>query len=172
MDWLFKAGELFVAFVSSKFFAGAVLVAGVTVAITSIKTARDLARKKQSADLMFNTRGDQTLQEGIRCIEKHHFANNSNIRAFAEPGAQPSEELAHIKYVLNHFEAISIGVQAGIYDEQMLKMSWYGIVTTTFEQSLPLIKAIRERDKKDTVLQEFEWLAKRWLAAPLAVKRS
>jgi hypothetical protein len=147
------------------------ILIGVLVAMVSIATARSLARKKQAADLLFQSRSIKELQLAAQCIEKHHNANDSNMRALANGSAQ-TEESALIRSLLNHFELISVGIQSGIYDERMIKESWCTIVTRTYDQALPFIQATRERDNKQTLYQEFELLAKRWKDCPLTAKRS
>jgi hypothetical protein len=72
-----------------------------------------------------------------------------------------------IRCFLNHFEAVSIGIQAGIYDEPMLKKTWHSAVATSWERARPLVDRLRERFSP-TVLQEYEWLHKRWKSSPLS----
>lgn len=146
------------------------VILGVFVAIISIATSRALARKKQAADLLFASRNDDKLQKAARCIEKHHDANDRNIRALAAKGRIEEEEPTLIRHLLNHFELISVGIQNGIYDERMIKESWCGIIVRTYDQSLPFIQACREQNARQTLYQELEWLALRWKKDPLTVK--
>lgn len=162
--------EIIGKFLSGDGWRSFVLTSGVVVAIVSVITARMLARKKQTADLLFGSRGDEKLQRGLRCIQQHYDSSTSNIRRLAAKEMTDDPEVAAVKYVLNHFESVSVGVQAGIYDETMLKECWYGIVRDIFRQSKPLIDAIQDQ-YGNTVYQEFEWMAKRWEAKPLKVKK-
>ena len=146
------------------------IIIGVVIALASVLAARSTAKKKQSADLLFNSRGDPLLQGGYLQVRDHHDSDTKNMRALASGDKRHTDEAKQIRYLLNHFESLSVGIQAGIYDESMLKMAWHGVVLEVHEKALPFIKANRERDKRDTIWQEFEWLAKRWKAAPLKLR--
>ena len=143
------------------------VIIGVGVAVQSILTARAIARKKQSADLLFASRGDPKLQGGYAQVNLHHGAEGRGIRSLAEPESKGSDEAMQVRFLLNHWELLSIGIQSGIYDERMVKKSWYSAVTDTYVRARPFILRSREVDKKSTLFQEFEWLAERWLASPL-----
>lgn len=148
-------------------FKGLIVFAGVLVAIVSVATARGVARKKQAADLLFASRSDETLQSGLKHIREFHDANDKNIRSLANT---ESAEALCVRYVINHFETVSVGIQAGIYDETMVKKSWYSTVVQTYERTLPLINATRG-NTKPTIWQEFEWLATRWRTKPLKARK-
>jgi Domain of unknown function (DUF4760) len=62
---------------------------------------------------------------------------------------------------------MSICINAGIYDEAMLKKSWYTLVMKTYECTQPMIAQARSTENKPTLLQEFESLAKKWEKNPL-----
>lgn len=156
-----------VSILCSEGFRTFLIALGVLVAIISVVTARSLARKKQTADMLFASRSDSKLQEGYKHIADFHNGADKNIRTLAD---SKTEEAYAVKYVLNHFELLSVGIQAGIYDEDMIKNSWCMIVCDTYERTQPLIKAVREK-QKTTVLQEFEWLATRWDKNPLKCRK-
>jgi hypothetical protein len=158
-------GQLF----ASESFRGAVLFAGVVIAFVSVLTARALARKKQTADLMFAMRHDEKMHSGIRLIARNHTAG-LDIARFAKDAI--SEEAQLVRYVLNHYETISVGIQAGIYDEDMLKRCFCGTLISTYDKSLPLIHAIRHITGKKTTFDEIQWLGERWRAKPLKPKNS
>jgi hypothetical protein len=159
-----------VSAIESDFFRNVSVLVGITVAILSIVSARITAIKKQSADVMFGVRGDVQFRDGVLCIAKYHNATDSNIRAFATEQMRGHPDISCIMYALNYFESLSVGIQAGIYSEEMFKRSYCSTLTATYERALPLIKAIREKAKKATTYQEFSWLAERWIANPLPVK--
>ena len=146
------------------------VLVGVVVAIISIWTSRVVARRKQSADLLFASRGDPQLQAGAATILEHHLANDKNIRAVESDANRDGLEAKAIRYVLNHFELVSVGIQNKIYDEAMIKESWCSIVCETYKQVTPYIEERRSVARKETIYQEFEWLAKRWKSHPLTVK--
>lgn len=136
-------------------------------ALVAVHQARDTARKRQSADLLLASRGDPKLQQGQRVLDSYHNARDKNIRSLALGEKDTVDEYNDLIYVLNHFETVSVGIQAGIYDEAMIKQCWCSLLISTFDQSRPLIEAMRAKSQRPTALQEFEWLAVRWKAAPL-----
>lgn len=152
MDWI-------VSGLGSDCFKSVVVLTGVVVAIVSIATARSIARKKQSADLLFASRGDERLQEGYKHIREYALSADKNIRSLADNLGSP--ESRAVQYVMNHFETVSIGIQAKIFDEKMIKQCWCSILIDTYTRTHPLIAVLREKHGK-TVLQEFEYLAERW----------
>jgi len=67
-----------------------------------------------------------------------------------------------VRYVLNHWEYVSVGIQSGIYDEKMLKNASYNTVVSLFKYARPFIEAVRENNGRPTLYQEMQWLAERW----------
>lgn len=161
--------EFFLQFAGDERVRNAAIILGVGVAIVSIGTARALARKKQAADLIFAVRSDTKMQEAAECLKDHSCSHDKNIKVLAGP-KKTSKEAELIRYLLNHFESLSVGIQNGIYDERMLKESWYTIVIKTYQQVRPYIEEIRARDQTLTYYQEFEQLAERWKKRPLKQK--
>lgn len=98
----------------------------------------------------------------MRCLMHLHNNPATNIRAYAAKDKAESEEAKSIRYVLNHWEYVSVGVQAGIYDEKMLWNASFGTVTALHRHARPFIDALRESSGRTTVYQEIQWLAERW----------
>lgn len=155
----------------SETFRNLSFLVGVGVAVASVLSAKSTARKKQAADMLLSSRCDQELMKGLRKLAVLHEDANVNMRAFGKKDQVDSEEAQSIRYVLNHWEYVSVGIQAGIYDEQMIKEASCGTVTKLFERALPFIAALREENARPTIYQEFEWLAKSWDASPLKSKK-
>lgn len=164
--------DAFISFFGSEFGRTMVIVVSVVLAAFSIHSAKLIARRKQTADLLLTSRGDEELQRAAAVIASFHDAPDKNLRALADPAQRNTEEAKSVRYLLNHFETVSIGLQAGIYDEAMLKKCWYGILISTFERTRPLISALRTSSNRPTVMQEFEWLAERWKAKPLKPRKN
>lgn len=133
---------------------------GVIVAIVSVHTSRVIAGKRESAHLLFTTRGDDTLQEAHRVVRERFESEDKNLQSLVKD--YESEDARALRYLLNHFETVSVGIQSGIYNEAMLKRCWCTILVTAYDQTHSYITALRSRDQSPTVYQEFEWLAKRW----------
>ncbi|MGO2451764.1 DUF4760 domain-containing protein [Pseudomonas taetrolens] len=168
----------------SELLRNGLLVLGLMVAIISIWTSKVIARRKQTADLMFASRSDLQLSEGYEVIRQLHNDPNGNIRAaFPAQKAMPDNEeeakryteqkkrATQINYVLNHWERVSIGIDEGIYDERMLRYSHNTSVTNLYTQALPYIEVVRERTRVPTYYVDIERLALRWKTMPLKPKK-
>ena len=153
-------------FVAGEPFRNALVAFGVLVALVSVKTARDIARKKQTADLLFATRGDEKLQKGYRYISEYSATTAVNIAALGDRDSE-DEHADAVRYVLNHLEAVSVCITHDIYDEDMLRKCWYTVIVQTYDRTQPLISHLRRKQNRDTLLQEFETLAVRWKRNPL-----
>lgn len=140
---------------------------GVIVAIVSVYAQRVTARKRESANLLFHSRADTKLQDGHKVVRDRFQSNDKNLQSLATD--YETDDARSVRYLLNHFETLSVGIQSGIYDEDMLKKCWCTMVITTYDQTHSLITALRSRDAK-TVYQEFEWLALRWKKARIQAR--
>ncbi|WP_106476411.1 DUF4760 domain-containing protein [Phytohalomonas tamaricis] len=149
----------------------ALMALAVLVAIVSVLSVKNTAKKKQTADLLFNVRSDERLIRATHALLELH-ESNENIRLWADPGRKGEEKVQDVRYVLNHYERLSVGLQERIYHERMLKNSQYTIITKTYAWSKPFIEGVREKTGSETAFQEFEWLATRWQKSPLKKKRS
>ncbi len=92
------------------------------------------------------------------------------MKSFACKEQKDTRECEHVRYVLNHYERIAIGIQEGIYDEVMLKKASYTSVRKLHDQAKPFIDGVRENESTKTYYQEFEWLVERWKNKPLKSK--
>lgn len=149
-----------------------ILLGGVIATIQTIKHNRTIAKQKETALLLFNSRTDDMLRLGYKVIRDLQASNDDNIASYAtDDGKRNSEPADQIRYVLNHWERTAVCVGHEIYCEKILKDSMFTTVVNMYEQAEPFIKAIRRRVGRDTLYQELECMVKRWNAAPLA-KRS
>lgn len=137
-----------------------IVALGVIVAIVSIHTSRVIAGKRESAHLLFMTRGDDKLQKAHKIVRERFESADKNLQSLVKD--YESEDARALRYLLNHFETVSVGIQSGIYNEAMLKRCWCNILITAYDQTHSYVTALRGRDQAPTAYQEFEWLAKRW----------
>ncbi len=156
-------------FLGSQAFANLAIGLGVLVAVVSVKSAHTTAKRKQTADLLFGTRADAELSKGYMRLQTLHNATDANMRSFAAPDRRNSIEANEIRYVLNHWERVCVGVKQGIYCEDMLREANYSTITDLYTHATPFIAAVREATHKNTYYQELESLAKRWKKRPLKV---
>lgn len=163
--------ETIIRTIESEYFRNLVLIAALLVAIISVLATRTTARLKQTADLLFASRNDEELQKGHKVIRTYHDAPDKKISVLGDPENFESEDATAIRYVLNHFEVVAIGIRRGIYDEAMVKDAWCRLLVTSYERTETLVKAVREKSKIPTALQEFECLACKWKDNPLKKRK-
>lgn len=169
---------------SSELLRNVLLILGLMVAVISVWTSKVIARRKQTADLMFASRSDLQLRDGYDVIRQLHNDPNGNIRAAfpaqkampedvkeAERYTEQKKRSVQINYVLNHWERVSIGIDEGIYDERMLRYSHNTSVINIYTQALPYIEVVRERTRVPTYYVDIERLALRWKTMPLKPKK-
>lgn len=161
-----------VSFFSSELVRNLLVLSGIIVAVVSVLSAKQTAKRKQTADLLFGTRSDDKLSAGYRMLQTLHNAPDKNIRIFATKDMNDSDEANRIRYVLNHWERVCVGMNQGIYDEAMLHESSYSTILNIYEQALPFIQAVRQNTRKDTYYQELECLVAKWKKKPLARKKA
>lgn len=154
------------AWVAPEIVRTSIMGIAVIVAIISVLSVQNTAKKKQTADLLFAVRSDDRLIRASRTLKKLHDSPH-NIRLWADPkfefdSEEQEQQAEDIRYILNHYERLSVGLQSSIYHENMLRKSQYTIITKTFEWAKPFIEGVREKTNSPTAFQEFEWLAKRW----------
>ncbi|QLF92296.1 DUF4760 domain-containing protein [Pseudomonas sp. ABC1] len=129
---------------------------------------RTVAKQKETALLMFNSRTDDMLRSGYRTIRQLHTSPNDNIVTYAtDPEKRNSDDADKIRYVLNHWERTAVCVAHEIYCEEILKNSMYTTVVNVYEQAEPFIREIRKVAVAETLYQDFEKMVKRWKAAPI-----
>ena len=146
-----------------------VLIAAAVLAYVAIKTSRAIERRKAAAAAVFSTKEDDELTDALRHITALHDGDK-NIGPFARKDQKDSADAKHIKYALNHYEYVSVGILYGIYDEAICKASSYTTVTRLYERTKPFIDEARKVTGSKTTYQEFECLACRWLNKPLSHK--
>jgi Domain of unknown function (DUF4760) len=146
-----------------------VLFAAVVVAVVAIISSRITERRKASAAVLFSSRKDSELLDSLRRVTALHEGDQS-IGAFAKREKNETVEAKSIRYALNHFEYVSVGISQGIYDEKIFKQSNYTTVIKLYERTKPFIDETRRVRGTETLLQEFECLACRWISTPLKHK--
>lgn len=160
--------------ISSPVFRNISFLFGVLVAVVSVLSARATAKKKQSADLLSSTRSDEELVNGLRCLSNLHNRVDANIRQYAQDAMADSIEAKSIRYVLNHYEYVAVGLQSGIYDEAMLRRASHNTLVSLFTHARPFIEALRDHKNRPSLYQEMQCMAERWqeLGQPKKNKKS
>lgn len=142
---------------------------GITVAVISVLSVKSTAQKKQTADYLLELRTDNRLEKSIQRLRQLHVCENTNLLTLGRENKADNQDAQDLRYLLNHFERLSVGIQDKIYNEKMIKKSQYSTIVRTYERSSKFIEGVR--GNADTAYQEFEWLIKRWRKRPLKKKR-
>lgn len=147
----------------------ATLVVGVvasTIAIVAIYSNRQLSKKKNSLETILAVKGDEQLRKAISVIHDTHKDPDTNIETYAYAKYASDDISKKIRYALNFYEYLAVGIHKKVYDESILKESMYTTMITVHSRCEAFIDTIR-RDGHETALCHFESLAKRWINKPL-----
>jgi hypothetical protein len=146
-----------------------ILLVAAILAYLAIRSSRAIERRKAAAEVIFSSRKDSEFLASIHKISEIHFSDR-NIATFAKHDNNGSPEAQSIRYALNHYEYIAVGIQQGIYDEDIFKHSHYTTVVKLYEHTKSYIDERRRLTERPTAYQEFECLACRWKENPLKHK--
>lgn len=160
-----------VAFLKTPLAQNVVLLAAAIIAVVSILSARATERRRQTVDILFRARRDEEMTKSLREIAQLHDNPDTDLKRYASDQFKTEDAANSLRYVLNHWEYISVGIQKNIYDEKMIKKASYNTAVGLFDRTEAYIKKLRENERKDTIYQEFEWLAQRWTVRKLKKKR-
>lgn len=148
-------------------FRNFLLLCGVFTAVLSVRVVLSTAKKKQTADLLFGCRLDEQLQLGNARIAAMHDAQEpmKDLLMSTDPVDQKAKDA--VKYVLNHWERVAVGIVQGIYHEEILRQSNRSNVVSLYKKAKPFIDAVRYKEQKDTFYRHFEKMAMSWDDRPL-----
>lgn len=104
-------------------------------------------------------------------IHKIHLDPNSNIEQYAYRINSSSNEAKAIRYVLNFYEYLAVGIKMRVYNEDILKESMYTTIVMMNDKCHNFIEYVR-RDGQKTAFMHFECLARSWKNKPLKIKES
>ncbi len=138
------------------------LMGGVAIALLSLKNTIELAKKKQSSDLVFAGRNDRDFLLGIEVLKRRRAAGSVRELAFARNHADA--DAASISYLLNYFEALSIGVSQGIYDEAILLSNYRGTVVGIWSSASDYVRELRKVKDNADIYVNLQRMADRWVS--------
>jgi|SRR5580698_6267447 hypothetical protein len=143
-----------------------VLAVAAIFAFIAIVVSRRVSRRQAAIEAIFSSRRDEELIKAIRQIAILH-GGDKNMAAYAKV---EGDEGKYIRYALNHYEYVSVGISQGIYDEKIFKSSSYTTMVSLYDRTKPFIDEVRNIKSSRTIYQEFECLACRWKEKPLKHK--
>lgn len=145
------------------------LFIGVAVALWSVIVSRQNARRKAAVEVIFHSRGDKELREAVQKITELSDGDLTMAK-HGRQNALNSDEAKALRYALNHYEYISVGIGQSIYDEEIFRTSSFTTITRLYKRTKPFIDELRKTTGVSTIYQEFEELACRWISNPLKKK--
>ncbi len=95
---------------------------------------------------------------------------SGKLARYTQASDLDSEETDMVRMVLNDYEILSIGVQAGIFDLGIIRLYMKGTVLRDWSRSAPFIMKLRTEVANDFVYYEFESLSD-WLRDDRKPKR-
>ncbi len=154
-------------------------VAILTSATVAGYIALNVAKKQKAIEFILNTKSDDRVQEGLAVIRKIHVNQHDDIVKYAysyqkDPQSTIPEDdelqlkehfersASAIRYTLNHFEYMAVGIAEGIYCETILNRSMRTTIVRLYERTEKFIHEARIQSGQKSAHIEFESLAKRW----------
>ncbi|WGR70201.1 MULTISPECIES: DUF4760 domain-containing protein [unclassified Bradyrhizobium] len=133
-------------------------------AIVSIRSQREVARKRAATDFFLKTEMDTAL---LQLHEKYLDAIDKLKMIETEKG-EVSDSFANtpdywaIRNYLNLHELCAVGILNGVFDEGVCYDFWSGELVLAHNNALPLIKYVQKLKNSQNVYAEMEKIAKRW----------
>ena len=138
---------------------------GATVATVAISMSRKTAREKNAADFLQMAQRDKVLMDGLRAIRETH--RDGTLESFALKENRSAENAASIRYVLNFYECVAIGINHKIYSETFIKNVHYSTIVDLCDRTRPFVEHVRVRKKQPTAWEWLETLGKQWKEKPI-----
>ncbi|TVT61093.1 MAG: DUF4760 domain-containing protein [Azoarcus sp. PHD] len=157
-----------------------VSIAGILIAasgwvVTSFVNLHN-ARRQHTVNVLLQSRLSQAYQQRLRDVVKS-FPVTPTITKI-EMGdwnvEDKGEAIDGVKYLLNYFEFVAVGIRTDDLDEKTLRMSLRGILTTLCDMAQVYIQYQRgelaENDgyPSNQSYEHLIWLRQRWTRRPLA----
>lgn len=142
--------------------------------ISAIVTMRNSIRQHTVTTLL-SSRLSETYMSQTRLVNARYFSPSGGLYRLnaAEVAASPPEaQIAALRYLLNYFEFIAVGIRYGDLDEKLLKNTLRGILCGVYEAAGPLVSQRRKPPAGSTAVrsktfEHLEWLYDRWFIAAL-----
>jgi hypothetical protein len=155
-----------------------ILAAATGWVVTSMVNLHN-ARRQHTVNVLLQSRLSQAYQQRLRDVVKAFPVTPkvTPIKAGDWDVAENLEAIDGVKYLLNYFEFVAVGIRTGDLDEKTLKMSLRGILTTLCDMADIYIRYQRgELDENDGYpskrsYEHMLWLRDRW-KRPLFLDRA
>lgn len=158
------ASSFDIAFLASPL---AIVVVGwfsIRIANKAIETNQAIARKKASLDLMISVETGEAFEQA-----RATFVEVYRTRSFERVCSPKSDHdracRVKVHAYLNHYEAVSLGIEARILDEGMYKSWMKTVFVRDFVRAAEFIDRERRNGGEDynsRLFEKFQYYAERW----------
>ena len=135
---------------------------GVIVATWAIYTNRKIAKQKNTIDLIAKIRENDTLRSDLEWLRTVDSDSSVSIEQFAKDMKANQEACKKILSVLNLYEAISIGIRDGLYDEKVFIDYGRTTLIHVYQKSKPFITRLRKDTNNDKYFEHLQFVAKKF----------
>lgn len=150
---------------SSKIAEIAIVIAAMA-GFSVIYFSSKIARRRATVDMIrsFEVSEDHYEHHGlfIKLCNKNLKKDGEILTQYATLDTQSSKEAAAIRYMLNHYEFMAVGIKQGILCEYLYSMWYYSTVIKHYNCTKLYIGAVRQNGGSDDYYIEFEKLAEKW----------
>jgi len=144
-------------------------VFAIWMAKNSIKSSREIARKQATISLFERSIENELLTNSMNVIRKVHEHNEISIEEYAVKLKDNLNETSFlevknaVRKVLNFHEHICIGINAGIYDENVFKEHRMRASIELWNMTEAYIQKRRELSGTKELYENLENQIKRWV---------
>lgn len=119
--------------------------------------------RQHTITTLLQTRLSATYMGYADELSKHYSAYETRRKTNPAMREEPTDKvnIQALRYILNYFEFIAIGIKRGDLDEDMLRDSLRSILMKNVEMSRPWISALRVENKK--YYSHVLWLHDKWV---------
>ena len=139
------------------------------LSILSIRTNREIARKKSSIDLIVQTQSTEYYQGLRRAFHDIRMDDAGFDQIYAPTNPEVLKQRQMVLNYLNHYELIAMGIFDGILDEQVYKNYMRSILVRDWFAAVAFIEHIRTPTPDSgadvpasAAFSQFERLALKW----------
>jgi hypothetical protein len=144
-----------------------VAVGAFGVGIMSIRSQREIARKRAATDFFLKTEMDH---ETLESHKRYTNALDKLAMAVKEDGEVDShfvnsDEYWAIRDYLNLHELVAVGILNDVFDDKVCRDFWAGEMKRAFEKAMPLIKWVQKQKGQEGTYSEMIKVANSWKTA-------
>jgi len=146
-----------------------VLTLSAIIALIAVINHARTSRRQATIDLVIHQKNDEHLAEARSTVTR--LNSDNELTTYAHSQHKGTAERNAILAVLNNYEFIATGMREGAFDLKLYKRMSYSTVVSDWKALKPFIYDLRRQVQRDTIFQEFEWLAERFCNRKLKADR-